>query len=207
MLVRTARQIGIRAFCSKPSSDAVIEEIRRLYQKVGDKNYIGEDVSQLEHSLQCAACAENSGAEDEVVLAALLHDIGHFIGEDQQLPSMLKDGIDWGTDNHEGLGKQYVEDQGFSERIGHLVLSHTTAKRYLCTVGEAYYNKLTEASKMTLEFQGGKMNEQERANFETHTDYQVILDMRNWDEAAKEPDLVVPDFEHYVPAMQRHLDE
>jgi predicted HD phosphohydrolase len=184
---------------------STLEALSSLYKKVGDKNYIGEDVSQLEHSLQAAANAEASGAEDEVIIAALLHDIGHFVGEDEGLPAMLKDGVDWGTDNHEGIGKQYVENCGFSERIGHLVLSHAAAKRYLCTVDEPYYNRLTEASKMTLEFQGGKMDEQEKESFESHQDFQVILDMRSWDEAAKVPDLLVPPFDNYMPIMKRHL--
>jgi hypothetical protein len=58
--------------------EEVVEKVFSLYDKHGNEDYIGEPVSQLEHMSQAAALAEAEGYEDEVVLAAFFHDIGHL---------------------------------------------------------------------------------------------------------------------------------
>lgn len=123
----------------------------------GDADYIGERVSQLEHTLQCAQLARQSalyGHDDEVVLGALLHDVGRFIPAAEKMERMVApDGSYVGRMDHEFLGERFLRELGFSEKVCQLVGSHVQAKRYLTAVDEAYYEGLSESSKKTLKFQ------------------------------------------------------
>src|SRR3982750_228510 len=98
-----------------------------LYTKYGDADYIGEPVSQLEHMCQCAMLAEDAGYDDEVILAALFHDIGHFCEHFMKVEQMAS----YGVVDHEGLGAAFLRSLHFSERIALLVQNHVSAKRYL----------------------------------------------------------------------------
>src|SRR5476651_1080258 len=106
---------------------AVVKEVFSLYEKYGDEDYIGEPVSQLEHMSQAAALAETEGHDDEVVLAAFFHDIGHLCAPHGEVESI--DGM--GNVDHEKLGADFLRELGFSERLASLVESHVVAKRYL----------------------------------------------------------------------------
>lgn len=162
-------------------AEAIVNEIFALYEKYGDEDYIGEPVSQLEHMSQAAALAEEEGQDEEVILAAFFHDIGHLsAGHDAE--SM--DGM--GNVDHEKLGADYLRERGFSERISHLVQSHVVAKRYLTYKFPAYYEKLSPASKVTLNFQGGRMTPGEALEFEQHPDSDLMIKLRYWDDQAKE---------------------
>lgn len=120
----------------------------------GDADYIGEAVSQIQHSLQCATLAQNSGADDETVLGALLHDIGRFIPEADDEPAMYgADGTYVGRAAHEVLGERFLRGLGFSDKICQLVGAHVVAKRYLTATDGAYYEGLSRSSKLTLEHQ------------------------------------------------------
>src|ERR1700761_7028450 len=120
----------------------------------GHSDYIGEAVSQLEHSLQAAHLAQQAGADDETVIAALLHDVGRFIPAASKMPGMIApDGTYVGTASHEVLGENYLRQLGFSEKVCQLVGAHVSAKRYLCAVEKEYYDGLSKSSKMTLKFQ------------------------------------------------------
>ena len=59
-------------------SAQVAEEILVMYRNHGGEEYAGEKVSQLEHMVQSAELAAHQGYDDEVILAAFLHDIGHI---------------------------------------------------------------------------------------------------------------------------------
>src|ERR1700748_2015675 len=135
----------------KPTANnaaAIVKEVFSLYDKHGDEDYIGEPVSQLEHMSQAAALAEAEGYDDEVILAAFFHDIGHLCAEEGEAESM--DGM--GNVDHEKLGADYLVNHGFSERIALMVQWHVIAKRYLTYKYPEYYNTLSDASKNTLEF-------------------------------------------------------
>lgn len=123
----------------------------------GDGDYIGERISQLQHSLQCAHLARQDphyGADDEVVLAALLHDVGRFIPAALKMEKMIApDGTYVGRASHELLGEKYLRDIGYSEKITQLVGAHVMAKRYLTAVDKTYYDGLSDSSKKTLVFQ------------------------------------------------------
>jgi len=181
--------------------EEVVDEVFALYEKHGDEDYIGEPVSQLEHMSQAAMLAEDEGYDDEVILAAFFHDIGHLCAEDAETESM--DGF--GNVDHEKLGADYLRERGFSERLATLVESHVIAKRYLTYKYPEYYNKLSEASRATLEFQGGRMTEQEAAEFERHPDAELFIKLRHWDDQAKEMNVPVQGLEHLRSLAINHL--
>ncbi len=170
----------------------IVDEIFALYEQHGDEDYIGEPVSQIEHMSQAAALAEEEGFDDEVILAAFFHDIGHLCAASNEVGSM--DGF--GNVDHEQLGADYLRERGFSERLATLVESHVIAKRYLTYKYPEYYNKLSEASKATLEFQGGRMTEQEATEFEKHPDIDLFIRLRYWDDRAKETNIPVLNINH-----------
>ena len=179
----------------------IVDEVFALYEKHGDEDYIGEPVSQLEHMSQAAALAEDEGYDDEVVLAAFFHDIGHLCAEEAEAESM--DGF--GNVDHEKLGADYLRERGFSERLATLVESHVIAKRYLIYKFPEYYDKLSEASRATLEFQGGRMTDLEAIEFEKHPDAELFIKLRYWDDQAKEINTPVQDLEHLKSLAINHL--
>jgi len=154
-----------------------------LYEYFGASSYIGEPVSITQHSLQCGEAARASGADDEMIVAALLHDVGHVLGLEAGL-DMQMDGC--GITNHEHLGADFLLALGLSPRVCKLVRNHVQAKRYLCFKDPNYLAKLSAASTTTLGFQGGPMSEQEAQAFEVDVDFTHILALRVCDEAAKE---------------------
>jgi phosphonate degradation associated HDIG domain protein len=180
----------------------IIDQVFALYEKYGDEDYIGEPVSQLEHMSQAAALAEDEGFDDEVILAAFFHDIGHLCADDAEAESM--DGF--GNMDHEKLGADYLRELGFSERLANLVESHVIAKRYLTYKYPEYYNKLSDASKATLEFQGGRMTEAEAGDFERHPDAELFIRLRYWDDRAKEMNKPVQNISHLKALAINHLE-
>ncbi|HEY8930807.1 MAG TPA: phosphonate degradation HD-domain oxygenase [Mucilaginibacter sp.] len=182
--------------------EAIVNEVFALYEKFGDEDYIGEPVSQLEHMSQAATLAEEEGYDDEVVLAAFFHDIGHLCAEDGEAESM--DGM--GNVDHEKLGADYLLARGFSKRVAALVQGHVLAKRYLTYKYPEYYSKLSEASKGTLEFQGGRMTAEEAADFEANPDAELIIRLRYWDDKAKEMDIPVKNIDYLKTLALNHLD-
>ena len=160
--------------------EQVIAEVFGLYERFGDNDYIGEPVSQIEHMSQAAELAMAEGFDDEVVLAAFFHDIGHLCAEGAESMG------GFGVINHERLGADYLRRAGFSERLARLVEYHVQAKRYLTLKEPGYYERLSEASRRTLEYQGGVMTAVEAEAFEQDPLCAVSLRMRQWDELAKE---------------------
>ena len=82
----------------------ITEQILDLFQTRGHEAYFGEGVSQREHALQAAWLAETANARPALVVAALLHDIGHLI---HGLPeNIAEQGVDG---YHEAAGAQWLE--------------------------------------------------------------------------------------------------
>lgn len=179
----------------------VIDEIRAIFLSQGDEQYYGEPVSQFEHAAQSAILAEKSGFEKDVQIAAFLHDIGHLLPAASEEELMAN----YGRKDHEGVAADWLRDRGFSEKIAVLVENHVNAKRYLCYANPSYYNNLSEASKQTLEFQGGKMQKEEAGTFEQNPYFDVIIRMRRWDEAAKVEHQQLPDLEHFLKICEDYL--
>jgi phosphonate degradation associated HDIG domain protein len=171
-------------------SAQVIAEVFGLYEQSGDADYIGEPVSQIEHMSQAAQLAMAEGFDDEVVLAAFFHDIGHICGQGTQNMG------GYGVVSHERLGADYLRHAGFSERMARLVEYHVQAKRYLTLKEPGYYARLSQASRRTLEYQGGVMTPEEAQVFEQDPLCAISLRMRHWDEQAKDM---------WVPVMDLNL--
>lgn len=170
-------------YLTKDQIEKNVAEIFSLYEKYGNEEY-GEQVSQLMHMTQCANHAIKEGATDELVLAAFLHDIGHFLENGQSMEG-------YGRQDHDQLGGEYLLRLGFSERMAKLVSSHVGVKRYLTYKDKRYYEELSEASRITLGFQGGPMNAEEAALFEQDSDREECIRIRFWDDLGKDVELPV----------------
>ncbi|GAA2365925.1 phosphonate degradation HD-domain oxygenase [Dactylosporangium salmoneum] len=174
-----------------------MDELRRLFESEGAREYLGEPVTQAEHMLQAAALAERAGAPDALVAAALLHDVGHFHGVLTGADLMA------GTDNrHSDTGADWLA-QWFGPEVCEPVRLHVAAKRYLCAVEPGYHDRLSEASKYTLGVQGGPMPAEEAQRFAAHPYAADAVALRRWDEQAKDPSAVVPAFARYQDLLQR----
>ncbi|PWK27681.1 phosphonate degradation associated HDIG domain protein [Arcicella aurantiaca] len=177
-----------------------LDSIFGFYEINGSNEYLGESVSILEHSFQTAQLAENEGFDEDVVLAAFLHDIGHFLPNKNEMNGL-------GNISHEVAGANFLYKNGFSNRVAQLVRNHVEAKRYLTYKYPTYFEKLSEASRKTLEFQGGKMTEEEAILFEKSPMFDLYLKMREWDDNAKEVDLEDSSIDKYKEIAWRHLSE
>ncbi len=179
----------------------ITEEIMHFYEQHGGEEYAGEKVTQLEHMVQAAELAQEQGFDQEVILAAFLHDIGHICEEGRGVNEM--DG--YGIRDHEQIGADFLKSRGFSKKVIRLVESHVEAKRYLTLKDPAYYDQLSDASKKTLEYQGGRMAAEEAAAFEQYPLFSLIIQMRKWDEQAKIEHKALPDLQAYRNMIYQHL--
>lgn len=183
---------------NKQTKQQVVDGIIELYSKYGSADYIGELVNQTEHMTQAAALARKSGYRDAVIVAALLHDIGHLLPNVEQSPGL-------GTKDHETVAAEFLRSRGFSSEIVQLVSQHVNAKRYLVSIHPQYHTSLSGASQATLKLQGGQMNDNERQKFESDPLFDDYLCMRRLDEAAKEVNVVVPGVESYRQLIEKFI--
>ena len=149
----------------------------------GARRYGAERVSELEHALQCAELAEASGADEEVRLACLLHDVGR-VAVDQALVFDRVGGARPGTRGHHELGADFIAPY-VPPRVTWLVRMHADAKRYLCATEPGYHATLSPASQHTLTLQGGFMSAEEIARHAAHPWMADALRLRRWDDGAK----------------------
>lgn len=177
-----------------------IVRLKNIFEKVKCHDYIGEAISQFEHALQSAYYAEKLGHSEEVILASLLHDIGHVALSSRQ-PQMA----DLGIINHEWIGARLALDMGFSKKTAFLIGHHVNAKRYLAAKKDSYKSSLSLASTGTLKFQGGPMTLAEQGEFEALPYFKEALQVRTNDEKGKDTDLSLPNFEHYIQLCESHI--
>ncbi len=157
----------------------IVDEIIELFDRRGGDLYFGEPVSQLEHALQTAFQAEQEGASDTLIAAALLHDIGHL---SHNLPEDIAHrGIDG---RHERDGAIFLA-RYFPEAVTEPIRLHVAAKRHLCAVDDEYQRQLSPASVQSLALQGGPMNEAEVCEFEATPYFREAVRLRRWDDQAK----------------------
>jgi phosphonate degradation associated HDIG domain protein len=177
-----------------------IAEILHLFESRGSTEYFGEMVSQRDHALQAAFLAESEGASDALVIAALLHDIGHLLepGEDP-----APRGIDG---RHEENGCAWLSNH-FGQEVTEPVRLHVAAKRYLSTTDPNYFGILSAGSVRSLELQGGLLTPDEVAAFESNPFHSSAVRVRRWDDAAKVPGWNVPGLEQYEAKLRRILQE
>ncbi|HUM18250.1 MAG TPA: HD domain-containing protein [Candidatus Nitrosotalea sp.] len=149
----------------------------------GARRYGAERVSELAHALQCAELAEAAGADEQLTLACLLHDVGRF-AVDQALIFDRVGGARAGTRGHHEVGAELLAPF-VPERVAWLVRMHADAKRYLCTTEPGYHATLSPASQHTLTLQGGLMTPEEVARHAAHPWIADALRLRRWDDQAK----------------------
>ena len=178
----------------------IVDEIFGLYESRGGERY-SEAVTQAEHALQCARLVEAAGGDSALIVAALLHDVGHML--QKAGPDAAARGID---DIHEAIGAGWLAKH-FGPAVSEPVRLHVAAKRYLCVVEPAYNAILSAASIRSLRLQGGPMSPAEAERFIAGEHHAAAVCLRRCDDAAKTPELPVPGFDHYRPhlaAVARH---
>ncbi|OED45197.1 phosphodiesterase [Chromatiales bacterium (ex Bugula neritina AB1)] len=171
-----------------------------IFTRRGGEEYLGEPVTMAQHMLQGATEAEQLGLDETIIVAALLHDIGHFTSE-------------FGTFTLQDTEDRFHEEAGaqvlggfFPSRVTDCVRFHVAAKRYLCATRPAYFDELSEASVHSLNLQGGPMNEDEVREFEENPNLEDIIQVRILDDGGKHPDMITKPFAHFAPMVQRVVD-
>ena len=175
-----------------------LDEIETLLMTRGHAQYSGEPVTQLQHALQAAQLAEASDADDELVTAALLHDLGHLLDEPAvDTPSLH--GID---DLHQYKVVPFLRGL-FPERVLQAIAGHVDAKRWLCAERPGYHDSLSEDSRRSLRLQGGIFAPEQAAAFIARPFAQDAVRLRLWDDLAKQVDLATPPLAHYLARARR----
>ncbi len=177
--------------------DNIVDFIADIFHRRGAESYLGEAVTMSQHMLQAAQLADKESGDEQLIAAALLHDIGHYTNE------FPDDALHRGIDNHHDTAGAAILAPYYPALIVDCVRHHVAAKRYLCRTEPGYFNQLSAASVHTLGLQGGPMNANEARKFGRQTHLKAIIQVRKWDERAKTVVLASPSFETYVPLLNR----
>ena len=173
----------------------IVTEIFRVFETKGHRSY-GEDVTELQHALQCATFAQQAGEAPEVIVASLLHDYGHLLHD------LGEDVADHGIDTrHERVGANQLE-KWFGPEVVEPIRMHADSKRYLCWKEACYFAELSAASKQSLALQGGPMEEPEARGFETRPQFDKAIRVRRFDDQGKVPDMKTPTLEDFRPLVE-----
>lgn len=175
----------------KANPEGFVAWIQRLFSAHGSECY-EESVTQLDHALQAAELAHANGAGDEMIVAALLHDVGHMLSPQVEGPSS-------GTDDHHEVLAARALEPWLPNAVILAIAQHVMAKRWLCTKDERYRHKISPASLTSLELQGGLLSPEECEFLEAREGFADAIALRRWDDEAKIPDL-------RVPPLDSHLD-
>ena len=173
-----------------------IPDICALYESHGGRMYSGEAVTQLEHALQTAALAEAAGADEELITAAFLHDLGHLLNDEGDTPTAR--GID---DVHQYFALPFLRPL-FTDDVLEPIRLHVEAKRYLCATRPGYHEALSADSKRSLILQGGVYTAAEAADFSARHSAACAVELRRWDDAAKIAGMKTPPLAHFVSIME-----
>ena len=162
----------------------IVDKIFSLYEEYGEEAY-SDNATMLMHMMKCARLAEEDGYDDEMIVAAFLHDIGHFLELSKK--NAYKD-VD-----HDKLGALYLQEHGFPCRLADLVSGHIAVKRYLTFTNPAYYNSLPDAGKTSIKSHGGSMNWEEAIVFCKKPLLPRYIQLSYWDDSAKNTAMQVAD--------------
>ncbi|MFG1783188.1 HD domain-containing protein [Rhodococcus oryzae] len=178
------------------------DALSTLFAGEGGQEYLGEQVSMAQHMLQTGRAARAAGAPATLVVAAVVHDVGHFSGGISGRDLMS------GNDNHHDAVAAEWLSTWFDEAVTEPVRLHVAAKRYLCATDPAYYDRLSDASKFTMKVQGGVMDEAEVAAFAAEPYAEEACRLRRFDDLGKDPDaptVTLADFRVDIDALDRTL--
>jgi phosphonate degradation associated HDIG domain protein len=178
-----------------------LADIELLFARHGASQYSGEPVTQLEHALQTAHLAEQSGADDELVTACLLHDLGHLLNDQgrgfDDTPSLR--GVD---DTHQYYALPFLRGL-FPDAVLDAIKLHVDAKRYLCQANAGYHAKLSDDSKRSLALQGGVFSAEQSQAFLAQNGARNAVMLRQWDDLAKQSELATPSLAHFLSRAAR----
>lgn len=174
-----------------------LRDIERLFHEQGDEQYSGEPVTQLQHALQTAYLAERNGADDELITAALLHDLGHLLHDLGETPS--RRGVD---DVHQYRALPFLRGV-FGDGVLNPVKLHVDAKRFLCAVQPEYHVQLSDDSMRSLLLQGGTFSDTAAGQFIRQPGAERSVQLRLWDDAAKDPNQGTPSLDHFMQYASR----
>lgn len=180
--------------------DAIVAYLGEIFERRGGEEYLGEAVTMAEHMLQAAKLAEDAGADEAIIVAALLHDIGHFTGA---LGGFTMEDVE---DRHHEEAGAAILARFFPPIVVDCVRHHVAAKRYLCATRPDYFERLSAASRRSLSLQGGPMSGGQVAEFERNPHWRAIVQVRLLDDAGKRAGMATPPFAHYAPMAQRVVD-
>ena len=182
------------------NGDTIVDFIGSIFDRRGGEEYLGEPVNMGQHMLQGATIAEQQGQPEEIIIGALLHDIGHFTSEFGTFT--IEDTEDR---HHEDAGAKVLE-RFFPKVITDCVRYHVAAKRYLCATKPEYFESLSEASIHSLHLQGGPLNHMEVVEFEKNPNLDQIIAVRYLDDAGKHAGMETPDYWYFAPMVQRMVN-
>ena len=173
-----------------------VDEVLGLYRSFANDRY-DEDITQLDHALQTAALARSEGADDALVAAALLHDVGHLLDLAQhgQRSTSTEDL------GHEGRGARYLAAL-FPPSVTGPIALHVRAKRYRCAVDPEYHDGLSDGSRASLVLQGGPMSVAEAQAFAASPASAAAVALRRWDDGGKVDGIDVPVLDDYRPLLE-----
>lgn len=185
----------------KPLTSAnVVPWLRDIFSQHGDQEYLGEPVTISQHMLQSAMLAERASDPEPIIVAALLHDIGHFTSNIGSVE----------THNHQDRLHEHAGADVLAGLFPDLILDciryHVDAKRYLCATDSSYFDLLSDASVHSLNLQGGPMSDDEVASFEQNPNLDAIVKIRRYDDAGKTVGEDTRSFDFYAPMIQRVVD-
>lgn len=174
-----------------------LQDIEDLFVRRGGEMYAGEPVTQLEHALQTAALAESAGADDQLITAGLLHDLGHLLQDLGETPTLR--GVD---DVHQYASLPFLRGL-FGERVLGGIRLHVDAKRWLCFSRPGYHAALSADSQRSLTLQGGVFDATQAAAFIAQPGAQDAVRLRLWDDLAKAQGADTPPLAHYLSIAAR----
>ncbi|MDP3138806.1 MAG: phosphohydrolase [Burkholderiaceae bacterium] len=174
-----------------------LQDIEALFAERGAEQYSGEPVTQLQHALQSAALAEAEGADDALVTAALLHDLGHLLHDLGETPSLR--GVD---DVHQYRAIPFLRGV-FPDAVLDAIRLHVDAKRYLCATRPHYHDALSEDSRRSLLLQGGVFSAQQADAFIAQDGAADAVRLRLWDDLAKDAQAHTPALAHFMRRARR----
>lgn len=169
-----------------------LQDIEALFLERGHRAYDGEAVTQLEHALQTATLAEQAGASPPLIIASLLHDLGHLIADRPGTPTLK--GLD---DKHQYFVLPFLRGL-FGPAVLDPIRLHVEAKRYLCFMDPHYEAALSADSRRSLALQGGSFDAGQAMDFASIPGAPDAIRLRRWDDLAKVPGHATESLDYYL---------